>query len=64
MVYMRSFSTSVFLHHEIYNLEYPTIYQKGFKQSKPSTSTNWQCQIPQKEIDANPRMKQNPAASL
>lgn len=42
----------------------PAIYQKGFKQSKPSTSTNWQYQIPQKEINANPNIKQNPSPNL
>lgn len=41
-----------------------SIYQKGFKQSKPSQSPNWLYQIPQKEIDANPKMEQNPIPSV
>ncbi len=42
----------------------PTLYQKGFKQSKPSTSPNWLYQIPIDEINANPDMVQNPPADL
>lgn len=39
-------------------------YQKGFKQDKPSTSPNWLYQIPADEMNANPKMVQNPIAQL
>ncbi|MFA8433751.1 MAG: RagB/SusD family nutrient uptake outer membrane protein [Marinifilaceae bacterium] len=42
----------------------PTRYQKGFKQDKPSVSPNWLYQIPQDEMNANPKMKKNPTAVL
>lgn len=45
----------------------PSIYQKGFKQAKPSVNVNWIFQIPQSEMDANPNItpdQQNPTAPL
>lgn len=41
-----------------------TLYQKGFKQAKPSVNVNWLYQIPQEEMNANTNMKPNPTANL
>ncbi len=41
-----------------------TLYQKGFSQAKPSVNNNWLYQIPQEEVDANPKMVKNPVAEL
>lgn len=41
-----------------------SLYLKGFKQDKPSVNVNWIFRIPQKEIDANGKMKQNPTKEL
>lgn len=43
------------------------LYQKGFIQAKPSANVNWIYQIPQAEIDANPKIgqaNQNPSKPL
>lgn len=41
-----------------------SLYQKGFQQAKPSVNDNWLWQIPQAEMDANPKMVQNPDPNL
>ena len=41
-----------------------SLYQKGFQQSKPSENVNWLWQIPQREMDANDNMVQNPDPNL
>lgn len=42
----------------------PVLYQKGFFQKRASENVNWVWQIPQKEIDANPNIIQNPRTDL
>ena len=39
----------------------PDLYLDGFHQDKPSLNNMWMFRIPQRELDANPNMDQNPS---
>ena len=39
----------------------PDLYLDGFHQDRPSVNNNWMFRIPQRELDANPEMVQNPS---